>query len=111
MKSFIISLIIALPTFASDLTPDQAMEIISINKQFSDKEIINNPSLCAYQNELISIASKKFSLQKLTCSRAEVHTNDKGLSDQLENINKMNIVSSDSIINDLIPTNTIKASK
>lgn len=72
------------------MSPDDAMEIIKINQSFSKKEILTNPSLCSYHNELVDIAKIKYSVERLTCPRNEGSaTQEAHLNTQLKNIDQV----------------------
>lgn len=99
---FIISIMMTTLAFAKEphqMSPEDAMEIIRINQSFSQKEILTNPSLCAYHNELVSIAKSKYSVESLTCPRNEgSKTQEEQLNTQLKNIDQvMQITSNDKL--------------
>lgn len=81
---------IALGNESGKMSADDAMEIIKINQSFSQKEILTNPSLCSYHNELVDIAKTKYPVESLTCPRNEgSKTQEDQLNTQLQNINQV----------------------
>lgn len=95
----LISSSLAFGSESNKMNPDDAMEIIKINQGFSQKEILTNPSLCAYHNELVEIAKTKYSVESFTCPRNEgSKTQEEQLNSQLKNIDQvMQLTSNDKL--------------
>lgn len=75
----------------SQLSPDEAMSILKIHENFSEKKIKNTPSLCEYHAELVKIAQKKHKLPDFECSNrnAGSETKEAELSNQLKVLNEV----------------------
>lgn len=88
MKLFLTLSLLCLSTLSFAFSPEQAEELLKIHEStFTNKQIINNPDLCAFHNSLIDEAASKFKHEKLACSRTEAPaTKEVEVATQLNNI-------------------------